>query len=430
MTRAFKISGVLLGTVLIALYLLTFCSRTEPNNGSSKSTTPDIKDTLSASQVTYFIENSKGNFGYVSAGLNNYIEVVSELAQKSKFATVDSINQDFNFINGIENLEITHHGIVPSDFTSKLNATDFNVGDVSGNDLNAMFQHVLSKAGKDSISILISDGIYDVGKKKNPIKALKVQSKKTTNRFIKRLEKEKVQTLIIKFSSMFKGTFFFGSKPGQIKIAQERPFYVFIFGSPTLLNKYFSDDYIINELKGYRNQARLIVPDDEPIPYMVTHYEKVGNFDLPKDMPHKITNVESDSRRGGKFQFTFAVNLSTLNMPESYLEGTTSYEANNNFKVVSVESFPSKKIFGAAKINPTHIITVATNSFPVGNLTIHLKNKVPGWIKETNIVDDSNIKGNTNQTFGFKFLMEGITDAYQKTSDKKDLATFSFNLEK
>jgi len=51
----------------------------------------------------------------------------------------------------------------PKILKSKINRNGFNQGKIGNSNLNKMFQLALFKAIGDTISILISDGIYDVG---------------------------------------------------------------------------------------------------------------------------------------------------------------------------------------------------------------------------------------------------------------------------
>ena len=87
-----------------------------------------------------------------------------------------------------------------------------------------------------------------------------------------------------------------------------------------------------------------------------------------------------------------------------------------------------KKIFEVTSFQPTHLITVSNKKSPYCELNITLKNVVPDWILKTNIDDESYIKENTTQTFGFKFLTNAISEAYAFKSKGKSITNFTFEI--
>src|SRR5690606_4802873 len=80
--------------------------------------------------------------------------------------------------------------------------------------------------------------------------------------------------------------------------------------------------------------------------------------------------------------------------------------------------------------NPTHIFVFKSTSIAYKDLVFSLKKNVPNWIYEWNTNDDADIKANRNQTFGLKYLVEGIFEAYQSNSSNKDYITFTIQIKK
>jgi len=66
-----------------------------------------------------------------------------------------------------------------------------------------------------------------------------------------------LQTLVIKLKSHFLGIYYYGIKSGGVSISQNRPYYIFTFGSQEMLNKYLSDDFV-SDL--YAQLSHLIFP--------------------------------------------------------------------------------------------------------------------------------------------------------------------------
>lgn len=377
------------------------------------------------SKAVFYIENSESMFGYVD-GFTEYVDVVSELAEKPMFAE-ERTQREFYFINGGNNLSVTSIGNNPAVLKNKLNRTGFNCGDITKSNLNSMFQIALEKARKDTISILISDAIYDIGSSQAPMNALSTEGRGTRSRFIERLGEGDLQTIIVKLYSHFDG-YYFPVTGGRNRITQTRPYYIWIFGDTELLNKYFPEEYI-KSLKSYADMARFLKFDELYIPFQATAENKLGDFKFDKRDKNKLTDVKSD-RNGEGFQFSFATDYYSLPYPDSYIETVDNYTCSDKYTVKSVKSIKrgEKKIHEVTSFDPSHLITVFTQKSPYGKLNISLNNVVPVWIKNTNSDDESNINSDTTQTFGFKFLTNAISEAYIHMNNEGDITNFTFEI--
>lgn len=364
------------------------------------------------SKATFFLENSGSMFGYVN-GITEYVQVVSELSHKSEFV-IDNVVTEFNFING-DNIVITPLGKDPDVLKSKLNSVGYNVGNTKKSNLNGMFQKALLSAGNGNISILISDGIYDVGNSNNPLSALSIEGQATKAKFIDRLKKSNIQTLLIKLNSDFKGNYCFASKVGSQNINHKRPYYIWIFGESQLLNKYFPEEYFSAKLKGYENYARFVNPENNSFSFQVVPNNKIGSFKF--DSKNKNLLLDAKPAPSGQFQFTVAVDFSSLPFSEQYLTSPSNYTVNSNYIIVSIKR-PSSAIHGPP-FNTSHLITLSTKTNPYGFLNLSLKNIVPPWIASTNSDNESNINNDIQHTFGLKILTDGISQAYQDIAKSK-----------
>lgn len=376
-------------------------------------------------KVVFYLENSESMFGYVK-GFTEYVDVVSELSEKPEFAEQET-RREFNFINGGAQLIITPLGNNPAIFKTKLNTAGFNCGDITKSNLNSMFQMALEKAQNDTISILISDAIYDIGKPQSPLSALSTVGKETRTKFIERLSKGDLQTLMIKLNSNFDGYYFYSSKNGKERLNQNRPFYIWIFGKSELLNNYFSEEYITKNLKGFDNYARFLNINQNAIPHQVLpSVNRKGNFKPDRNNKHTLIDVEQD-RNGNGFQFALAVDFSSLPYADSYLTSIGNYNCNLNYKVMRIEKIKDNQKYGVTSFEtPTHIITIHTNRSPFGKLNIVLKNEIPNWINETQIDNELNI--DSVHTFGFNFLSDAISGAYGYKNEGKNLANFNIEI--
>jgi hypothetical protein len=396
----------------------------ESNQEEVKNHGETVVEDIKISKAVFFIENSESMFGYVN-GFTEYVDVVSELAEKPMFAE-ERTQREFYFINGGDDLQIMSIGNNPAILKNVLNTTGFQSGDITKSNLNSMFQKALEKARGDTISILISDAIYDIGRPQAPMNALSTEGRETRSRFIERLSEGDLQTIMVKLYSHFDG-YYFPVTGGKIKINQTRPFYIWIFGKTELLNKYFPESYI-NSLKGYANMIRFLKFDELDIPFQATALNRQGDFRFDKQDGNKLIDVESDRNDQG-FQFSFATDFSSLPYSDSSFETVDNYECNENYTVKSVKRV-EKKIYEVTSFAPTHLITVYTQKSPYCELNISLKNVVPIWINNTNSDDESYIENDTTQTFGFKFLTNAMSEAYSYKNKEKNITNFSFEITK
>ena len=421
--------------ILILLIFTISCKNRNERINSSETTDKSKHETTKAvvtkskqadrkiGKAVFYLENSGSMFGYVN-GFTEYVDVVSELAEKPRFAE-EKTSREFYFVNGGQNLKVTNIGSNPTSLKDKLNVNGFNCGDVSKSNLNSMFQLALSRAKNDTISILISDAIYDIGKPQAPMNALSTEGRETRSRFIERLNEGDLQTIIIKLNSQFDGKYF-PVTGGSVNLSQNRPYYIWIFGATELLNEYFTDEYI-KSLKGFTDIARFLKLSELEVPYQAIAHKKMGDFKFDKRDKNKLVNVKPD-RNGQGFYYSVAVNYSDLPFSETYLTSTSNYTCNNsNFSIRNVSSIGDVKLYGL-DFEPTHIITVGTERSPHCQLEISLLNKVPSWIENTNSDDEGNIIKDTTHTFGFKFLTNAICEAYQYKNKESNIVTFKFEL--
>ncbi len=414
---------------ILSFLLLSLCLNACPsekrNIEDDNQVTSEGQDP-SPSHATYYIENSAGNFGYVT-DYNEYISVVSELAQKPRFVTSE-VSQEFFFINGVRSIIENRIGTSAQYFTTKLNRNDFNIGDISGNDLNKMFQIVLNRTRSDSISLFVSDFIFDILNKEDPLNALVVQGRETRRQFIARLDQERdIQTLIIKLSSNFNGIYYYGAHQGGTRINMSRPYYVFVFGESGILNRYFDDVYI-ESLNGYNYHTRIVIPEEIEAQYQVSSYNMIGSFRYSRTDRNHLTNVRVSNRHNDILQFSVAVDFSKMPVPDSYLKDVSNYDLSTNYKLVEIVNAKQSMHLGITDFQPTHVLTLESR-YPQGILDVNLLYNIPDWVEESHTDDDMNIEKQQNKTWGFKYLVSGIIEAYQHLSDQDYLVSMRILIE-
>jgi len=364
------------------------------------------------SKVSFFIENSGSMKGYVN-GSTSYIDVLTDLANHPKFIQ-ESIRRFYYFTSGISNplrvLDLTHE-LRPERYNQR------------HSDLNNLFSVTLDSTHNNSVSILISDGIYDMCPNSTPLNTLRTLGHGLRSIFISRIGSQNFQTLLIKFKSGFNGLYSPGNCCSSYNINEERPFYIWIFGTTEIIEEYFPDDYIKN-LTGYVNSARFFRYDSLLIPYKPVSHKRIGTYRSSKS--DSLTYEKVKANTAVVFRFSIAVDFSHLPLNDDYIRDTSNYACSNGYSVESIDT--PTAVAQLAFPSQTHLIVVRKKGNPLGQLTVSLRNKGYDWISSSNIDDDCNIRGKTDQTFGFEVLNEGIIDAYQYFNKKEEIESFNIYL--
>ncbi len=95
----------------------------------------------------------------------------------------------------------------------------------------------------------------------------------------------------------------------------------------------------------------------------------------------------------------------------------SNYFIDNNFKVVSIEKLDDPDGY-------SHTISFKTNSLKqISKLKFGINYSIPNWVAQTGSDKDDNPSDSTQQkqTFGFKYLMLGLSEAYVAKNDDLQL---------
>ncbi len=373
------------------------------------------------SKVIFFIENSGSMKGYVN-GSTQYVDLLANIANHPDLIK-SNITQAFYLTSGttiprkVTNLR---QSLIPAYFNE------------SRSDLNNLFKTALDSTNTNSITFLVSDGIYDMCPDPNPLNALSILGHELRSVFIEKLRSFDFQTIIIKCKSNFNGRYYPGNCCPSYPINQERPYYIWIFGNSDVLKKYFPDNYL-NSLNGYVNMARFFIYlkwNDtylkENDKYRPNSHKKIGTYFPSKENVYTLERVSSNPNN--VFQFSIAVDFSELPLNDNYLNDISNYSVTNGYEIVSIDKPTAIAELGFP--NLTHLIVVKKTGIPIGTLTVSLINKGYPWINSTNINDDCNIRENSNQTFGFEVLNKAILEAYDYINPDKEIYKFTINLKK
>ena len=96
-----------------------------------------------------------------------------------------------------------------------------------------------------------------------------------------------------------------------------------------------------------------------------------------------------------------------------------------------VAAFQDEKTADAALKGYTHLFRLHTSNLKNEILIINVVAKVPSWIYATTSYDDRNIENDISEqqkTFGFKYMVEGLCNAFYRRSEANITHTISLTI--
>lgn len=374
--------------------------------------------------IKVFIENSGSMDGYVN-GTTEFEAALSDLLVQIQYQ-YDKENLNINFINT---------KIYPSqvsevkDFVEALEPgkSPYKVGDRSTSKLNEILKLILDSTSEKDISIFVSDCIYSLDKNKNTQGALEFEKSLTKGAFLEKSKQFNFATIVLKMKSKFDGSYWKKDNSSEFLPNLDRPYYIWILGANNPINE-LSRKIKLQSLKGFENSYSLSNRTNEKQPYYTVLKEtnKIGSFKQADRHQSDVKSIEDIKYDNGQLQFAIAVDLSGVAVDSAYLKSAKNYEVSEGFVVKSIEKINRNKLSQrdmliVERTSATHIITVSTtDKYTIQNLKIELSNKIPIWVDESSSLDDSNIKRQLNKTFGFAYLVQGVSEAYATQNPEQE----------
>tara|TARA_B110000027_G_C16114051_1_gene299266 strand:- start:523 stop:1794 length:1272 start_codon:yes stop_codon:yes gene_type:complete len=380
-----------------------------------------IKSADSIEKINFYFENSGSMNGYLKG--KNFLKTMHEILDD------DDSRLNPYFVNTRE--------FSTSNLLNKIDKGDITTPSIGGSNHKFIFENAIKSANSNNLSVVVTDGIYSMPSKDVSVEVVEVDIKKA---FVRALKNNPIETVVLKMASNYKGTYYIESDCVDVPINQERPYYILLFGNKKIIDKALKEIVVINDLPGFKEQARFFITDSLKVNYTILTRgeEKKGSFKKAtkggKGLVKDIEDVERDDRAAEPYiQFAIGIDYSGISIPDSYLikknnykiGSTTEYDI-EDIKTVKTLSQTSKTLLEIQRVNKinniklSHLITVKAKFNFMGDLVINLENNIPSWIPNTGTENDCDIKGNIDQTFAFDKLMTGISKAYSKVSDSDD----------
>ncbi len=349
-----------------------------------------------------FVENSGSMDGYV-AGITAFESAVYSYLSDMKIAGLaDSLN--LNYINS-EKIPFSSD---VKDFIEKLEPSTFRLrgGNRAQTDVSELFKMVLESANDSNVCVLISDFIFSPGKGVNSDEYLVNQQigiKMSVAEHLKRFPDHAV--IIYHLESKFNGKYFNKlDNPSLFKGI--RPYYICLIGKREFLST-LETKCPPGQLKGGGvKNVFSITKQGLPIKYAVQFGS--GNFKLSQKDPQKsILKANKDTKGVGvkKLRFSINVDFSNLLNDDFYLMDKNNYN-------VSDPDYDLEIIKGSSDTACTHVIKLSTSIVKPSTVVVGLKNQLPSWVNEITDNEGLDVGRAPNKTYGFKYLVEGIYEAF------------------
>lgn len=375
--------------------------------------------------VNFYLENSGSMKGYATTNSDFKKTIVSLTGDTDLKVEEDSLK--LNYISG----KITPSRKTFSEFNRNLTKYGIPKASSGSSDINGLFDMVLKNHTKNSVSVLVTDAIYSVGKSKDPISWLETESTSTRNNFVRRIKSDNFSTCIVKMSSNFNGNYYNFKNPNKgVKINQIRPYYIFVFGESNKILSWLNDVKLF-EKESFKNNYFLTKSIEKDIKYTIIPFGNTKNakFNYLNGANTQVHNIsEIELSRTNNFDFGVAVNLDKINFPN-----TNKVNLNNYFLTSKYYSIDSIQLIDDSNLDEssnnflnkfdtkfTHILNISSKKAVPEDLIIKFKNDRPFWIDKSGIDNDTETIGE-NTTFGFHYLASGIIDAYNINENSNNI---------
>ncbi|WP_373513132.1 hypothetical protein [Persicitalea sp.] len=392
--------------------------------------------TASSFNVSIFLENSASMDGYVDANSTSFKAAMNDLLTNlASFAATDSLN--LNYINSsIISLKVAASENDVADFNKNLNRTNFKTqgGKRGSSDIGGILSQILNQQKSDELSVLVSDFVFSPGGK-DAVRYLEGQRSQIRSEFVAaRRNNPDLSVAILQGQAEFEGTYYDRNDKPHARLAAERPYYVWLIGTAAQIQSVLDAKILAQTRDGFTNKL-VIQSASEAVqpPFKILYSPKIGSFDAKSLVKGVITDAQAarDDRNRGIFEFSLAVNFAKGMQDNSYFLDSTNYKISD--AQYSLKAKPIADRNDVSLNSFTHVLTLRTTDLKEEELVIDVIGKVPSWVYSTSSEDDTKIETDANETsktFGFSYLVEGVSDAFYPRSKMNPLYTIPLTIKK
>jgi hypothetical protein len=154
--------------------------------------------------------------------------------------------------------------------------------------------------------------------------------------------------------------------------------------------------------------------------------DRVGEFEIVQPATQLV--IDKAVADSVEFQFSVAVDLDELKLDDKYLTNPANYDLPANYRIAAIRRNDDPE--DEALRGYSHVFLIRTSDLkPVQDVYLRLKTMIPSWVYSGSTVDDRDPTDSLQQrqTFGFRYLVEGIARGYADRYRNTNL--FSLNIQ-
>ncbi|MEY4936986.1 MAG: hypothetical protein RIS64_3345 [Bacteroidota bacterium] len=409
------------------------CGNAAATDASSNPNTSPAKAASTIKPVyNAYIENSMSMDGYVNGSTefkNAIYGFLSDILLKTNGLT-DSLNLFY------VNSEMFPFKEDVRDFIENLNPASFKArgGKRSSSDIGLVLEKIVQQTNPNKVSLMVSDCVFSPGKGKNAKDYLVSQGIGVKRAFADALmQHPNLATVVIQLKSSFSGSYYdYENRP--VALNAKRPYYIWLIGNDLNIKKLFETIDVKQIKSGGIAAIYAMYPSGNAATpaFKILRTDKMGNFDLDRNNPQNAVidaKVADRTENAGQFQLAVGIDLSKTGLSDDFLTESKNYRINADNYTIAIQKIPEQeKRNDPALTTFSHKLLLNTKSLKTQAITIELLPALPTWVTASNSEDDRQQSGDElNKTFGIKYLVEGISDAYASQS-KGQNAFFSIKL--
>lgn len=408
---------------VMLILLLNSCEQetTDSNKGNKK---PIESFTYHPQNIEILLENSASNFGYLTKNTvfkKTLSKLITDFRSKelSKNLGIGYANGERyckgNIFSKSEEIKTFLENLNPS-FLEKVQCP------TNSSDMVKVIMNSLPDSSYP-IKMIFSDFIFSLPDN-HSVDHLAFQKDFMKEIFSNHLKNNSHLGLaIIKFSSEFEGTYYSETINQMIlNVNGKRPFYIFIMGNYKDLNHILTQ-LNLKDYEGFENLLFYFPAQNVKKPKARLQNNKIKGDITIEGSPAGLTF--KNNAYEGELEFSFKLDLSNLYVPEFMIQDTSIYRLNNGFMLKKIQKLENDE--GGY----THSLTIAHKNFKpkYENCKISFELQLPQWVEESNSENDKNPVSDeqSKKTFGFKYLVQGILEAYNNLN--QDSKIYELNIQ-
>lgn len=297
-------------------------------------------------------------------------------------------------------------------------------------EIHKMLAQIYEASDSNDLSVFITDGILSL-KDSAEMESVAFQITNAVNRYV-----DQYAIKIMAFKSDFSARYYYNQKsarPFSTGTMQERPYYMFVIGKTDLIYQFEEKmQGLIDPLEhleiGFKYPS--VEGNIHPTSCLegYRHWGQKDKLELPKNEPSYSFAIAADL---SDFPDQF---ISKEYIQEHFSISRNEEELEVNLKVVDVKKdkpseWLNRFVYNKTKYSAyTHMIGLTMNDVRCQDfnaLNISLNQSVNNWIDTWHSDTDLNITTDFNKTVGFKYIIDGLKNAYGDPSKPLNILEYS-----